>query len=224
MLSTADKNTLALAFFISVVNSTANIGDTIVVFDDPFNSQDVFRRFETGSQIRAIAKNARQVIVMMSHDAEFLHLIEKDTPETIALGSFQLTCDDAGAGTVATWSASEELKELYVRQIEQLSEYANRGVLLKDVTLMGIVQAMRPFCESYLRARYPARFAEKQMLSSMVDEIEAAGQSDGMFATVGDLRAINEYTRPEHHGGAQMPEKGELRAMAQRIIRMIGSY
>ncbi len=223
VLSTADKNTLALAFFISVVNSVPNIQDTIVVFDDPFNSQDVFRRFETGSQIRSIAKKARQVIVM-SHDAEFLHLIEKDTPDTIATGSFQLTCDDDGAGTIAVWSAAEELKALYVRQMEQLREFANRGTLLKDVTLMGLVQAMRPFCEDYLRARYPGRFGDKQMLASMTDDIENAGPADAMHAMVGDLRAINEYTRPEHHGGGQIPEKTELRAQAQRIIRMIGSY
>jgi wobble nucleotide-excising tRNase len=68
-LSTGDKSTLALAFFIARLEEE-NLGARCVVFDDPLSSLDVFRSACTQQEIRSVAGRAAQTIVL-SHDAFF---------------------------------------------------------------------------------------------------------------------------------------------------------
>ena len=70
-LSAGDRSTLALAFFMAEIAEDPNKADTIVVFDDPFNSQDHYRRTCTITEIRRSGNNVGQVVVM-SHDRHFL--------------------------------------------------------------------------------------------------------------------------------------------------------
>jgi hypothetical protein len=83
---------------------------------------------------------------------------------------------------------------------------------------------MRPFLEDYLRHRFPGRFHDMAHLPDMTKAISDAGPSDPMFCCASDLTALNEYTRPEMHGGAKVPDVDELWAQAQRVDRVIGSY
>lgn len=220
VLSAGDKFTLALAFFISQVRSDAELSKALIVFDDPFNSQDAQRQWETTSQIRALAAEARQVIVL-SHDARFLKLIEKNVS---VCSTFQIVCDDAGIGSISTWSSEEELKEIYVRQAERIREYAATGELLKGSTHENLIKDLRPFLEDFIRARFPGRFGSLVMLDDMAKQIEAVGLGDPLFKCVSAFRAINEYSRDSMHGGASIPDPGQLRAQCKRIVSIIGSY
>jgi wobble nucleotide-excising tRNase len=51
-LSSGDKSTLALAFFLAELEHDPNKANLIVVFDDPFSSQDAFRKDHTVQKIR----------------------------------------------------------------------------------------------------------------------------------------------------------------------------
>ena len=51
-LSSGDRSALALAFFLAALKQDAEIGNKIVVLDDPFTSQDRFRRTCTQQLIR----------------------------------------------------------------------------------------------------------------------------------------------------------------------------
>ena len=73
-LSAGDRSTLALAFFIAQLESDPKLSGTVVVFDDPFTSQDRSRRRQTKHEICRLAESARQVIVM-SHEPGFLKSI-----------------------------------------------------------------------------------------------------------------------------------------------------
>ncbi|MER9448298.1 AAA family ATPase [Mesorhizobium sp. M0254] len=221
VLSAGDKTTLALAFFITQLRTDPKLADAIVVFDDPFNSQDMNRQFETTSQIRSVAKQAAQVIVL-SHDPRFLHMIEKDAGGPVR--TLQVQCSPTGDGSISPWNIGDELKSLYVRNSEIIREYGVHGALLRDVTEITVLQAIRPFLEDYIRARFPARFPELKMLDSMTDAIEEAGPPDPLFPHVGDLRALNEYTRPNMHGGGQPPDPTALRAQCNRVIGIVGTY
>ena len=221
VLSSADKTTLALAFFLTQIRADPAIGDAVIVFDDPFNSQDLARQFETSSQIRAVATQAAQVLVL-SHDPRFLHMIENDA--RVPMITLQLQCTQKGEGSITTWCSADELKDLYVRNSEIIREYAGHGTLLKNVNELTVLQAVRPFLEDYIRARFPGRFGEMVMLDAMTTAIEDAGNSDPLFACVGDLRALNEYTRPNMHGGGQAPHSDALRAQCQRVVSIIGTY
>lgn len=221
VLSAGDKFTLALAFFLTQVKDDPNLADATIVFDDPFSSLDAHREWETTSQLRAVAKQACQVIVL-SHDPRFLALIEKNERSTI--DTFQITCDDTGSGEIRPWSSADELRDLYLRQCERIREYASTGNLLPGVTHESLIKDLRPFVEGFVRNRYPGRFAHLVMLDGMTDEIEKLGTADPMFPHVRDLRALNEYGRDNMHAGAPPPDPQALRAQCRRVVKIIGSY
>lgn len=222
VLSAGDKATLALAFFITQVRSDPDLEHTPVVFDDPFNSQDLARQFETASQIRSIAGSAVQTIVL-SHDPRFLWMIEKDS-EKASQRSYQLLCDDGGRGLIETWSSEEEMKSLYVRQAEIVREYANHGQLLPETTQMTVHQSIRPLLEDYLKLRFPGRFLNSDSLVPMINKIEEAGIDDPLHTSITDLRALNEFTRSNMHGGGQVADPNALRAQTRRVVKILGDY
>lgn len=222
VLSAGDKTTLALAFFLAQVTADPKLQDAIIVFDDPFNSQDLDRQFQTTSHVRALSGKACQTIVL-SHDPRFLQLIEKNADGALTR-AFQLQCSDAGEGFLRAWSSADELKSLYVQQSETIREYATHGTLLNGETLNSIHQAIRPFLEDYLRVRFPGRFADQAHIFEMANAIQAAGSSDPMAQYVADLLALNEYTRPNMHGGGTTPVPSELRAHCRKVVKIVGSY
>ncbi|MCX7318861.1 MAG: AAA family ATPase [Hyphomicrobiales bacterium] len=218
ILSAGDKFTLALSFFIAQVRSDPDLDKARIIFDDPFSSQDMQRQWETTSQIRSLAGDARQVIVL-SHDPRFLALIEKNSS---SCKTYQLTCDDEGNGAISSWSAEDELKDIYVRQAQRIREYAKHGRFLKGSTPETLVKDLRPFLEDYVRARYPGRFAPLVMLDEMTTEIERSGISDSLYGSISDLRAINEYSRDNMHGGASIPDADQLRGQCRRVCAIMG--
>lgn len=222
VLSAGDKTTLALAFFIAQIEADPDINSSIVVFDDPFNSQDLDRQFQTTSHIRSICGKAGQTIVL-SHDPRFLHLIERNADNDITR-TFQLQCSDSGEGVLRGWFSADELKSLYVQQSEMIREYANHQNVLKEHTVNSIQQAIRPFMEDYLRLRFPGRFPVQAQIFEMANTIKEAGIGDPLAAFVDDLFALNEYTRPNMHGGGDSPLPGELRAHCRMVVSIIGSY
>ena len=79
-LSSGDRGTLALAFFLAELEREADLANRIVVFDGPFSSQDAFRRRQTIYEIMRTANNCNQVIVL-SHDAQFLQQLWDKFPQ-----------------------------------------------------------------------------------------------------------------------------------------------
>ncbi|MEN0653380.1 MULTISPECIES: AAA family ATPase [Hyphobacterium] len=222
ILSAGDKGTLALAFFLAQIKSDPALSDAVIVFDDPFNSQDLGRQFETESQIRSLASQARQVVVF-SHDPRFLFNIQKDASGDVT-ATFQLLCRTDGIGCVSRWDAGEELKQPYVRNAEIIREFATQGAPIKGESLQSTAQAIRPFLEDYMRARMPGRFAENALISEMLPEIKNAGESDPLFSAVAGLNALNEYSRRYMHANAPKPDPSELQAQCQKVVQIVGDY
>lgn len=72
-LSSGDKSALACAFFLARLDKDPNLGDKVVVFDDPISSLDGYRRTCTQQHVLRVAGVANQVI-LLSHDPYFLWL------------------------------------------------------------------------------------------------------------------------------------------------------
>lgn len=180
------------------------------------------RQVETAGQIRTISGLSRQTVVL-SHDPRFLHQIEKDVRD-LQIRTFQLQCDDNGVGRHSPWSANDELKCLYLRQFEIIRSYARHGVLLADATLSSVKQAMRSFLEDYLKLRFPGRFVDGEQISAMAKAIKDAGFDNSLHSSADALIALNEYTRPNMHGGADNPNPDELRAQSKKLLRIVDSY
>src|SRR3546814_12667412 len=75
-MSAGDKNTFALAFFLSQLKRDPHIANKIVVFDDPFTSLDDFRRAMTAKEIvRAGETDKAAQVIVLSHDKFFLDAV-----------------------------------------------------------------------------------------------------------------------------------------------------
>ena len=79
-LSSGDRTTLALAFFLAHLGQDQNLDAKTVVFDDPFSSQDAFRRRQTVHEIAKVGRKSAQVIVL-SHDSTFLKQVWDKAPK-----------------------------------------------------------------------------------------------------------------------------------------------
>jgi wobble nucleotide-excising tRNase len=222
VLSAGDKFTLALALFITQVRSEPDLKDATIVFDDPFNSQDMHRQWETTSQIRSLSKEACQVVVL-SHDPRFLQMIKKDVYEADHCSEYQLSCCPRGEGKISSWSSNDELKSIYVRQAERIREFATKGSFLNGCDAESLTKDLRPFLEDFLKARFPGRFGDI-FLSDMAIEINKSGADDPMYEHVETFRKINEFSRGNMHGGASIPDPHELRAQCKRVVKVVGAY
>src|SRR3546814_11253150 len=108
----------------------SDIKDLIIVLDDPFTSQDSGRQFETSARIRELSTLAAQVIVL-SHDARFFGLIQKDAkPDDCS--EHQIRLDADRHGVVCTWSAQGERKDDYVRRAERIRGYENGSASYRE--------------------------------------------------------------------------------------------
>src|SRR3546814_14723633 len=77
-MSAGDKNTFALAFFLSQLKRDPHIANKIVVFDDPFTSLDDFRRAMTAKEIVRAGETAKAAqVIVLSHDKFFLDAVRK---------------------------------------------------------------------------------------------------------------------------------------------------
>ncbi len=70
-LSSGDRSTLALVFFLARLQDDPRLAEKIVVFDDPITNQDDFRSAHTQQLIRDLYDKTKQLVVL-SHDPRFL--------------------------------------------------------------------------------------------------------------------------------------------------------
>jgi len=222
VLSGGDKASLALALFITQARQRADLADLTLIFDDPFNSQDAGRQFETSARIRELAARAKQVVVL-SHDARFLHLIRKDAG-ALETSEHQVVLTADWKGAISQWSAEDEVRADYVRRAERIRGYAGSGQHLHGCSPNLLAGDIRVFLEEYVDLRFPGRFAARTALGTMVDEIDAAGPSDPLYTHRTALRDLNEFSRPDHHRGTQAPDPTQLRAQCRKVVGIIGAY
>jgi len=222
-LSAGDRAALALAFFIANLERDSNRARKIVVFDDPFNSQDAFRRQQTVHEIIKVARDCQQIVVL-SHDATFLKQIWDKVPanervsltvaDQRALGSKLLRIDleRACQGRTAT-------------DIDDLQTFIATGA----GALLDLVRKMRVVLETYARTTYPANFEAADWLGDIVRRIRDGGNAHPAAALYDELDQINDYTKQYHHGEdvanttPDQIDSAELTGFARRTLRVVNA-
>jgi len=220
-LSAGDRSALALAFFLAHLRTDPTVlAGQVVVLDDPFTSQDAFRRQCTAELLVKLATEANQVIVL-SHDPSFLKLVRDSAP---CLLPKELQAMKAGSGsTIAEWSADEAAKTQYLKDYDTLVRYRRD----RSPTTDRVARAIRPFLEELYRARFPAKFLPKDWLGDFIQKIESAPPDDGLVQAKPDLdelRAINEYSKRFLHAGPPVIDPDELDAYVARTLKLVGGY
>ena len=222
-LSSGDRSALALAFFLAALKQDHGIANKIVVLDDPFTSQDRFRRTCTQQLIRLLAGAARQVI-LLSHDPGFLRLVwEGYAPADIKV--LQL-CMIANTTTIAEWDVEAETQSAYMKNYASLLAYYRDRI----GTPLDVARSIRPFAEGMLRSHFPGRFMPSEWLGDFIGKIRAAQATDGLChaqADLSELEAINDYSKKYHHdqnpnADAETISADELHGFVKRTLRLVG--
>lgn len=222
-LSSGDRSALALAFFLAALKQDPEIGNKIVVLDDPFTSQDRFRRTCTQQLIRQFAGLAKQVIVL-SHDPHFLRLVwEGISQSEIKVLRLLQTGDNI---TIGEWDIEAETQSTYMKDYSALLDFYRE----RKGTPLEVARAIRPFIEGLLRAHFPGHFQLSEWLGDFIVKIRNAGVNDGLQHAQADLpeiEAINDYSKKYHHeqnsnANSEPLSPDELHGFVKRTLRLVG--
>jgi len=220
-LSAGDRSTLALAFFLAQLEREPNPEQKVVVLDDPFTSQDSFRRNHTAQCIKSCTRMYAQVIVL-SHDAGFLQLIwEKlDQSDRKAL---QLVRVGENNTCIREFDIEDALQPRHLSSVRILQDYYS----LNEGAPLNVIQQMRPVLEGHCRRICPGQF-ENRSLGEIVGEVRSANEEHVLAPIVDDLEEINEYSRRYHHGensrSSEEPiDEAELGGYVRLTLRQVGA-
>jgi len=222
-LSAGDRSALALAFFIATLRRDPNLAQKIVILDDPFCSQDRFRRASTQYLISKLAEDCDQVIVL-SHDPHFLNAVEQNTQ---AAGVARLQAVAVGV--------SVEISSCDLSAIIECPLAADRARLGAFISAgqgvpMDVARAIRPVIEGHLRQAAPGSFIGMHMLGNMITAIRVSTPGDPLHRFAGhveELEQINVYSSAFHHPAGDatpMPQVdgAELKGFATRALNVVG--
>lgn len=219
-LSAGDRTTLALAFFLAHLERDPAATAKLVVFDDPFNSQDAFRRRQTVHEIMKVAGKCAQVIVL-SHDATFLKQVWDKAP---AAERVALTIADhrAQGSKIMPVDLDQACRGRTATDIDDLQTYLTSGA----GGLLDIIRKMRVVLETHCRTTYPGSFLATDWLGDMVRKIREGGNAHPAQALYDELDQINGYTSQYHHGenmADATPDQidpSELTGFTRRTLRI----
>ena len=220
-LSSGDRSTLALAFFLAELEQDAARTGKVVVFDDPFTSLDSFRRNHTIHQIYKCGQTCAQV-VLLSHDSGFLKLLW-DRVLVADMKTLQFARVGEENTTIAEWNIEKAVQARYRADIDTLQRFFSLG----EGIPMDVIQKLRPVLEGYCRNLYPTQFGEQEIMSSIVGKIRTAGATHPLYSIVDDFDEMNMYCRRYHHAENPNPatesiDNTEMQGYVKRSLSLVG--
>ena len=223
-LSSGDKTTLALAFFLAKLDQDGLLNQKVVVFDDPLASHDSHRRGRTVEAVRELSNRCLQV-VLLSHDEYFLREVERRCAGT-ATATYQIEYSD-GDG----WSAAKSVRlddlcsSTHAKRLAKLTAFADHLTGDPDDIVLNIRQVL----ETHFRRTYTAYFPHNRNLGQIVWDIAQHVGPHPCSAVRNRLDAINAATCDDHHGddANATPKKGvdpdALRIIVRETLELVGA-
>jgi wobble nucleotide-excising tRNase len=225
-LSAGDRSTLALAFFISQLERDPKLADKIVVFDDPFTSQDRSRRSATLSLIGSLSEKAKQVFIL-SHDPFFLRACW-DTYKGGNVTSCHQFFRLGEATTTGEWDIERETLPEYSKKHKIIWDYcySSTGSPLE------VAQTIRPVLEEYLRLKLPRCFQDNEWLGQFIEKIRNSPVGEPLAAAqviLPRIEYINEYGKRFHHSSTRaadtaVMDQTELCTYAKATLDLVGGF
>ncbi len=194
-LSSGDRTTLALAVFLAHLEQDQDLAAKTVVFDDPFSSQDAFRRRHTVHEIAKVGRNCAQIIVL-SHDATFLKQVWDKAPaaERVAL---TLADHRAQGMKIMPVDLERACQGRTATDIDDLLTYLTTGAGAP----IDLLRKMRAVLETHCWTTYSTCFqAGQDWLGEIVRKIREGGDQHPGNALYDELDQINDYTSEYYHG------------------------
>lgn len=218
-LSAGDRNTLALAFFFASLDRDPNRADKVVVIDDPKSSLDEHRSLTTVQEVRRLADQVSQVIVL-SHEKSFLCDVWQgmDANRRVAL---EVVRDNPGS-TIRAWDVNRDCITEHDRRHEMLRAYAASSA----GNAREVAQSLRPTLESFLRVASPEFFLPGTLLGPFRNLCQQRVNTQAEILNAADtteLDLLTEYANRFHHDTNPAWQTanindGELLGFVQRTI------
>ena len=218
-LSGGDRSALALSLFMAQIERHNEHPDIAIILDDPFQSQDAFRKNATAFQIKRCGDRCQQVIVL-SHDPVFLKTVydkllpdERKALRLVSLGKYT---------GIAEHDVDEHLKPEQQNRIDVMQRYVNDGL----GSPRDVAQKLRPAIEGWCKIVCPGEFADGRMVGEICGIVRVAGVEHSLFHLLDDLEEFNDYAKRYHHATnddhASTPiVEEELRGYSERILQMM---
>ena len=195
-VSSGDRNTLALAFFFASLEQDPNLGNKIVVIDDPMTSLDEHRTLRTREEIKAMAARVQQTIVL-SHSKAFLcnlwEQADKNTTTSIRINR-------AGGGSeISVWDVRNDSISEHDKRHELVRAYLQAADPDRE---RQVAEALRPILEAFMRVAFPEYFPPGTLLGQFIGLCEPRlGRANEILSAgkFGELRALVDYTNQFHH-------------------------
>jgi wobble nucleotide-excising tRNase len=219
ILSSGDRNTLALAFFFASLDQDSAIADKTVVIDDPISSLDDHRSLTTVQEIRRLLQRCSQVIVL-SHSKPFLCRLSEHPDPTIVT-AIQVTRDGTGS-TLSNWDVSQDC----------ITEHDRRHAMLREYTVRSngndreVAKAIRPIIEAFCRVAFPEHFPPGTLLGPFrglcVQRVGTPNEILDQHDTQ-ELRELVEFANRFHHDTnpaweTELINDAELLGFVQRVL------
>jgi len=223
-LSAGDRSTLALAFFLAQLNEDPDRSRCVAIFDDPFSSQDQFRRTCTIGEIQRCGEQVAQVVVL-SHDLRFLKAIW-DLPLP--------TSDRKALWLIPSGKSDTEIGEWDIAGDTESEDAADRRVLLEFYHHPGatnprdVIKKLRPVAETHMRRLAHGRLAVVRGLGDMIQRIRSDQRPESLVDSLADLTDINTYTRRYMHGenpnaASEPVSRRELQGFVLKLLEIVGA-
>ena len=139
-ISAGDRRTLAFAYFLAQVKALPELDNTIIVFDDPLTSLDTNRRAKTITAIRNLLPDVSKQVIVMSHDAFFLHEfwdgISESKRQDLETGFLKI-CSAPGENEpsklVDEWDIESEVRDREAKNFKRVVDFVERRSTESDM-------------------------------------------------------------------------------------------
>jgi len=223
-LSSGDRTTLAMAFFLARLDGDGQIGQKTIVLDDPLSSLDGHRKAQTRQEILRLVGQAQQTIVL-SHDPYFLRMLWDGVTNKNTVKPLAITRSGTDS-TLVQWDVDQDTRGEYFSCYSALIEYRERG---PSGDLRDVARCIRPLLEGNLRVRFPRQFGPNYSFGDMILTIQQASAGSAlepMKSCLADLQDINDYTKRYHHAenpgaSSETIYDSELTAHVDRALKVL---
>lgn len=217
-ISAGDRSALCLAFFIAKYESDTKLPESILVFDDPFNSQDQFRRGKTLEQIIEMSEKAMQTFVL-SHELNFAREAagRSRTSATFELDNSAIPIELKLVDLPALAAGCHILDYAALKACSEGKPYIG-----DEITT---ARRMRQVLETFLRTKFPERWQSDVWLGDMIGDIRKAGETDVLHKAkhlYDALNHVNEWGKRYYHTcNDDLIDPTDLRTYAEETIDIL---
>ena len=220
-LSAGDRNTLALAFFFASLEHDPELGEKIVVVDDPMTSLDEHRTLRTREEIIRLSGRVQQMIVL-SHSKPFLCSLWEQADKNAVTA---LRVNRAAVGSeLAVWQVRDDSVSEHDKRHELVRSYLQAANPAQE---RQVAQALRPTLEAFMRVAYPEHFPPGTLLGPFLSICrQRVGRDSEILAApdIDELDALRRFSNQFHHDTnpawqVAAINDAELIDYAERVLR-----